>query len=39
MLYIHWQFCSAKKKKKKDWETLVSRINVENGIELGFLLE
>jgi hypothetical protein len=26
-------------KKKKDWGTLVPRINVENGIKLGFLLE
>jgi hypothetical protein len=25
--------------KKSDWGTLVPRINVENGIKLGFLLE
>jgi hypothetical protein len=27
------------KRKKKDWGNLVPRINVENGINLGFLLE
>jgi hypothetical protein len=25
--------------EKSDWGTLVPRINVENGIKLGFLLE
>jgi hypothetical protein len=24
--------------EKSDWETLVPRINIENGIKLGFLL-
>jgi hypothetical protein len=26
-------------KKESDWRTFVPRINVENGIKLGFLLE
>jgi hypothetical protein len=30
---------STCKKKKCDWGTLVPRINVENAIKLGFLLE
>jgi hypothetical protein len=29
----------TKRGKKTDWGTLVPRINVENGIKLGFLLE
>jgi hypothetical protein len=29
----------SSRRKKNDWETLVPRINVENGIKLGFLLE
>jgi hypothetical protein len=28
-----------KLRRKSDWGTLVPRINVENGIKLGFLVE
>jgi hypothetical protein len=31
--------CTKNVNKKSDWGTLVPRINVENGIKLGFLLE